>query len=73
MRPKKLQSPVTLFAAIEESQYESLRTLAFKERQSIAEVVRTALAEYLGKSRNSVRSHSEPVTRHKALSSTAAK
>ena len=49
MRPKKLHSPVTLFAAIEESQYELLRSMAFKERQSIADLVRAALADYLGK------------------------
>jgi len=32
MRPRKLTAPVTLFAAIDESQYESLRNLAFQQR-----------------------------------------
>ncbi len=49
MSRKKLHSPVTLFAAIEQGQYESLRALAFRRRQSMADVVRVALAEYLAK------------------------
>lgn len=43
---KKLQKPVTLFAAIEESQHEALRYIAYKEKKSIAEVVREALENY---------------------------
>ncbi len=44
---KKLQSPVTLFAAIEESQHEAIRYIAYKEKKSIAEVVREALDGYI--------------------------
>lgn len=50
-KTNKLQSPVTLFAAIEERQHEALRNLAFDRRQSIAEVVREALDEYLSRQR----------------------
>ena len=50
-KTNKLQSPVTLFAAIEERQHEALRTLAFDRHQSIADVVREALDEYLGRHR----------------------
>ena len=45
----KLTAPVTLFAQIEADQHEALRALAFAERRSIADVVRTALGEYLAK------------------------
>lgn len=44
---KKLEKPVTLFAAIEESQHEALRYIAYKEKKSIAEVVREALENYI--------------------------
>ncbi|MFQ5862501.1 MAG: hypothetical protein ACE5IC_05200 [Candidatus Brocadiales bacterium] len=44
---KKLQSPVTLFAAIEESQHEALRYIAYKDKKSIAEIVREALDNYI--------------------------
>jgi hypothetical protein len=44
---KKLEKPVTLFAAIEESQHEALRYIAYKEKKSIAEVVREALEGYI--------------------------
>lgn len=47
----KLESPVTLFAAIEQRQHEALRTLAFDRRQSIADLVREALDEYLSRHR----------------------
>jgi uncharacterized membrane protein len=43
---KKLEAPVTLFAAIEAKQHEFLRTLAFKERRSLADLVREALADF---------------------------
>jgi len=46
-RQKKLESPITLFAAIEASQHEALRTIAFKERRSMADVVREALERYI--------------------------
>ncbi|MGH9365981.1 MAG: hypothetical protein ACRD1B_12075 [Thermoanaerobaculia bacterium] len=44
---KKLESPVTLFAAIEAEQHAVLRQIAFNERRSLADVVREALSEYL--------------------------
>jgi hypothetical protein len=44
---RKLESPVTLFAAIEEKQHEALREIAFKERRSLADVVREALEKFL--------------------------
>jgi hypothetical protein len=44
---KKLDSPVTLFAAIEAEQHAALRGIAFDERRSLADVVREALTEYL--------------------------
>ena len=44
---KKLNHPVTLFAAIEESQHVALRYIAYKEKKSIAEIVREALENYL--------------------------
>ncbi len=43
---KKLEGPVTLFAAIEAKQHEQLRTIAFQERRSLADVVRQALSEF---------------------------
>ena len=46
-REKKLDSPITLFAAIEEKQHEALRFIAYKERRSIADVVREAIAQYI--------------------------
>ncbi|HEV8609351.1 MAG TPA: ribbon-helix-helix protein, CopG family [Thermoanaerobaculia bacterium] len=44
---KKLESPVTLFAAIEAEQHAALREIAYKERRSLADLVREALSEYL--------------------------
>jgi hypothetical protein len=44
---RKLESPVTLFAAIEATQHATLRELAFEQHRSLADVVREALAEYL--------------------------
>lgn len=46
-RLKKLSSPVTLFAAIEQEQHEALRQLAFEQRRSLADLARDALAEYI--------------------------
>jgi hypothetical protein len=46
-RNRKLQAPVTLFAAIEREQHEALRTIAFAERKSIADVAREALERYI--------------------------
>lgn len=47
MGAKKLAAPVTLFAAIEAEQHEALRTIAFAERRSLADVVREALDAFL--------------------------
>ncbi len=44
---KKLSEPVTLFAAIEAEQHEALRSIAFSERRSLADVVREALSDFL--------------------------
>jgi hypothetical protein len=46
-RAKKLEEPVTLFAAIEKDQYDAIRTMAFEERVSLADVVREALTLYI--------------------------
>ena len=46
-REKKLEAPVTLCAAIEAEQHEALRTIAFRERRSLADVVRQALDEFI--------------------------
>jgi hypothetical protein len=43
----KLTAPVTLFAQIEAEQHEALRSIAFAERRSIADVVREAIGQYL--------------------------
>ena len=48
-RMKKLETPVTLFAAIESEQHELLRTIAFQEHRSIADVVRQAIDEFVGR------------------------
>ncbi|MBZ5555577.1 MAG: hypothetical protein LAO21_22955 [Acidobacteriia bacterium] len=49
MRDKKLDNPVTLFAAIESTQHDILRTLAFKQRRSLADIVREAIGEYVAR------------------------
>ena len=51
---KKLETSVTLFAAIEADQHDALRTIAFQERRSIADVVRQAIDEF-------VKRHSKPL------------
>ena len=48
-REKKLDAPVTLFAAIETAQHQALREIAFQERRSIADVVREAISHYIAK------------------------
>lgn len=44
---KKLETPVTLFAAIEAEQHEALRTIAFQEHRSIADIVRQAIDQFI--------------------------
>ena len=46
-REKKLEAPITLFATIESRQHEALRTIAFSERRSIADVVREAIDAHI--------------------------
>ena len=46
---KKLNTPITLFAAIEEQQHQDLRRIAYQEHRSMADVVREAIAEYIEK------------------------
>ncbi|MBI3666912.1 MAG: hypothetical protein HY236_11960 [Acidobacteria bacterium] len=48
-REKKLEAAVTLFAAIEAEQHEALRTIAFMEHRSLADVVRQAIAEFIAR------------------------
>lgn len=48
-REKKLEAPVTLFAAIETKQHQALREIAFEERRSLADVVREAISHYIAK------------------------
>ena len=48
-REKKLDAPVTLFAAIETEQHQALREIAFEQRRSIADVVREAIGQYVAK------------------------
>ena len=48
-RERKLEAPVTLFAAIETDQHEGLRLIAFRERRSLADVVREAIDTFLEK------------------------
>ena len=50
-RNRKLESPVTLFAAIEREQHDALRAIAFAERKSIADIAREALTEYIANHR----------------------
>ena len=48
-RERKLEAPVTLFAAIETKQHQALREIAFEQRRSIADVVREAIGKYVAK------------------------
>ena len=48
-RERKLEAPVTLFAAIETEQHQALREIAFEQRRSIADVVREAISQYVDK------------------------
>ena len=48
-RARKLEAPVTLFAAIETEQHQALREIAFEQRRSIADVVREAISKYVAK------------------------
>jgi len=47
VREKKLEAAVTLFAAIETKQHEALRQIAYRERRSIADVVRAAITQFI--------------------------
>ncbi len=52
-KERKLESPVTLFAAIEKEQYDSLREMAFERRVSLADILREALSFYFGHQKHS--------------------
>ena len=56
-REKKLEAPITLFAAIKAEQHEALRTIAFQERRSIADVVRQAINEFIRRRPKSLKHH----------------
>lgn len=44
---RKLKKPVTLFCAIEYKMHDRLREIAFRQRISVASIVRSAIGEYL--------------------------
>ncbi len=44
---RKVGKSVVLFASISEAQHEALRYIAFKERRSIADIMREALEDYI--------------------------
>ncbi len=46
-KKKTLEAGTTLFARIEEKQYEAIRFLAFKDHCSIAQITRDALDMYI--------------------------
>lgn len=46
---KKLKKPVTITTIVEEEQHEALRYVAYKERKTMAEIIRAALEEYINK------------------------
>lgn len=50
-RERKLEAPVTLFAAIETKRHEALRQITYKERRSIADVVRAAITQFIERHR----------------------
>lgn len=60
-RSKKLTTPVTLFAAIEQKQHEALRKLAFAERRSIADLTRDAIQEYIARHIRAERGGTRPL------------
>lgn len=43
----KITKRVVLFASIEEAQHEALHYIAYKEKRSIADITRQALANYI--------------------------
>jgi hypothetical protein len=66
--PRKLNTPVTLFAAIETRQHEALREIAFHERRSLADVVRQALDEFIASHGRQKKSRVNVVRREKTAS-----
>jgi hypothetical protein len=48
-REKKMEAPVTLFAAIETTQHDALRSIAFEQHRSVADIVREAIGEYIAR------------------------
>lgn len=63
---KKLTAPITLFASIEANQHEELRTIAFQEHRSIADVVREAIDAYVRDYKSQTGAKSKKGTRHEA-------
>ena len=47
---KKFDSPITLFCSIDVEQHEALRVLAFKEKRSVADIVREAIDQRIQRS-----------------------
>ena len=70
-RNKKLEGPVTLFAAVETRQHEGLRLIAFRERRSIADVVREAIDEFLEKRSDELKATRRVTAAHKITARTA--
>lgn len=50
---RKLDSPITLFASIEQHHHAALRRIAFEQHRSMADVVREAISEYIAKQEKS--------------------
>lgn len=46
-KPRKMKTPVTLFASIESETHDKLRNTAFYSKRSIADLVRDAIELYL--------------------------
>lgn len=44
---KKIGEPIVLVASIEQAQYEALRYIAYREKRSIADLTREALADFI--------------------------
>jgi hypothetical protein len=44
-----MEAPVTLFAAIETTQHDALRSIAFEQHRSVADIVREAIGEYIAR------------------------
>lgn len=70
-REKKLAAPVTLFAAIETHQHEGLRLIAFRQRRSLADVVREAIDDFLAQHSGEVKAARRGLPRSKTAAGAA--